>query len=435
MIVQHHQHGHEHRPQNGPLGGGGGHEEVGQGHDQHEQGDQRQAGQPHTLDEVGAGDGDDGADVGPAEQGVELAAEEAEHQIAAHQGHLLADGVFNVGHPAELPHRDAVGDAHHKKGGEHDGDDAVQQGGADKAQAAVLVDLGQGHQEVPGHHQGDVHHQRDAGVAHALPFQGGELLLLNDRQSGGAHIGAELLGHDLVGYQGDGQSHQEGGGEGEVVVAAHVNGEVAAGQEDLDGGVGEPRGDGVRGGEHQVAGKARLTAGVGHQHAHHRVLAYAVVHGGGQGHQHDVAAVRGDVAVAAHEGHHQGHDDGGGVPKGAADGGAEQPRLVAQAHRHGQDQHHAQGVEGGEVLHHAQQQPVDAVGGEEVLYRHQLVGGGVHQGHAQAGQNGAGDGGDHKQDEKDDAGGRKPVADPFDRPQNAWSSWSGCGVAHKISPF
>ena len=232
-------------------------------------------------------------------------------------------------------------------------------------------------------------------------------------------VGAELLGHNLLRHKRDGQGHQEGGGKGEVGVAAHIHQEIGVRQERLDGGVGQAGGNGVGGGEHQVAGKASLTTRIGHQHAHHRVLAHAVIHRRGQGHQHDVAAVGGDVAVAAHEGHHQGHNHLGGTAQSAADGGAEQPGLVAQAHRHGENEHHAQGVEGGEVLHHGLQKPVDAVGGKEVLYRHRLAGGGVDEAHAQAGQQGAEHRRGHKQDKEDDTGRGQLVTHTLNLAQDA----------------
>ena len=61
VIAEQHQHGHEHRRQDGPLGGAGGHQQVDETGEQDERDDHAEAGEASGHEEVGAGHGHPGS--------------------------------------------------------------------------------------------------------------------------------------------------------------------------------------------------------------------------------------------------------------------------------------------------------------------------------------------------------------------------------------
>ena len=92
-VAQQHEHGDKHRGQDVPLGGGGAHEQVHERGEQHENDHQRDQADVDGVQEVGAVQGDDGAQLGVVEVLDELGGDEGQGQEGAHGGHGLAQGV------------------------------------------------------------------------------------------------------------------------------------------------------------------------------------------------------------------------------------------------------------------------------------------------------------------------------------------------------
>ena len=222
VIAEHHEHRHEDRGKDGPLGRYGRDEQV-DTHTQKNKGDEkRNSGKPDGLEGVGAGDCEHGVELGPCKQLLELAAEEAEDHIGTHSAHLFDHCPVDIGGVLKLSGCKTVNNAGTREKEEQDRDQAGQQRRAKNGAAAVLIDLGERTCKETRYNYGEIDQGGDTGVAQTLLLNVRDLLktLLIC-----TFISAETLVNDLIADKTDYNRAEEGGGHHVEPVTGDVDGE------------------------------------------------------------------------------------------------------------------------------------------------------------------------------------------------------------------